>query len=145
MARQHSPEPEDNESQLPALPTAAPMPWPCQQHADLLRAHGEMLKEVSGQLGAIHRALVGEVDSSDPGLREQIRQVFSTLGELVKQVKVQNGRVNGHEKHIWRLWFSGAGAIAVLSFIGWAISNGWIVINIAKADHERPAAHSTLP
>ena len=113
----------------------------CAEHAMLIKQEQkarEMLEtqiaewqaEVSEQLLKISHALIGDVDSTEPGMKELLRKTY-------EQAMKTNGRVNGHDvdiktinDRIGKVWYAvWGGAVTVVTFVSimaWGIERGFI-------------------
>jgi hypothetical protein len=112
-------------------------PYTCAEHAarlaqsekDIQAIHGYM-SDMSDDIKKVYTALVGDVDSDEPGMKELLRKTW-------EQAKKTNGRVTELESgvkksnaRIDKVWYGVWGAFISLSAMwggfAWAVDNGLI-------------------
>lgn len=93
---------------------------------ELLEAQiAEWQAEVSEQLEKISHALIGDVDSSEPGMKELLRLTYN-------QAIKTNGRVNGHDTdikgindRIGKVWYAVWGGFVTVTTLVTVLAWGW--------------------
>jgi len=95
-----------------------------------------MLQEIRFSLATLETALRGSADGSVKGLNSHLNAMTEAVSGMATQLAVQNGRVSKNERNnfkiMWALTVTGSVVVFIGGALGWAMQNGWFVINLAK-------------
>lgn len=116
-------------------------PYTCAEHAarleqnerDIQAIHGYMA-DMSEDVKKVYTALVGDVDSSEMGMKELLRKTWEQATKTNGRVTAVEAEIKASNARIDKVWFGVWGAFISLSVMWggfvWCVDNGLIKLGM---------------